>query len=89
MSIPSWLPLALVLAFGALARLPHLNAPPVPIFDEGLFYLPAARAYLQGLPDPTFEHPPLGKEAIALGIALLGDNPWAGGRSRPLRASWE
>ena len=76
MSIPSWLPLAVVLAFGALARLPHLNAPPVPIFDEGLFYLPAARAYLQGLPDPTFEHPPLGKEAIALGIALLGDNPW-------------
>lgn len=72
----SWAPLALILGFGILTRIARLDAPPIPIFDESLFYLPAARSYLQGLPDPNFEHPPLGKEAIAAGMALFGDNPW-------------
>ena len=42
----------------------HLPDPPIPIFDEGLFYIPAAKAYLAGLADPNFEHPPLGKLAM-------------------------
>lgn len=54
----------------------RLDSPPIPIFDEGLFYIPAAKAYLAGQPDPNFEHPPLSKLSIAAGIAVLGDNPW-------------
>jgi len=44
-------------------------------FDE-IHYLPAARALLSGAQYLNAEHPPLGKEIIAAGIALLGDNAW-------------
>jgi len=54
----------------------RLDSPAIPIFDEGLFYIPAAKAYLAGLPDPNFEHPPLSKLSIAAGVAMLGDGPW-------------
>src|ERR1051325_6158156 len=68
------------MVFGLLAafaiRVIRLDAPPVPIFDEGLFYIPAAQAYLAGFPDPNFEHPPLGKLAIAASMAAFGDGPW-------------
>ena len=53
-----------------------LDSPPIPLFDEGGSYVPAGRAITAGLPDPNFEHPPLGKLAIASGMAVLGDNPW-------------
>lgn len=66
--------LLVLLAFGLYAF--RLDSPPIPIFDEGLFYIPAAKAYLAGLPDPNFEHPPLSKLSIAAGIAMLGDGPW-------------
>ena len=68
--------LAALLALSFGSHLFRLDSPPIPLFDEGLFYIPAAKAILAGLPDPNFEHPPLGKLAIAFGIALLGDTPW-------------
>lgn len=68
--------LAVLLGTSLVVRLVRLDAPSVPVFDEGVFYLPAARSYLAGLPDPNFEHPPLGKLSIAAGMAVLGDTPW-------------
>jgi 4-amino-4-deoxy-L-arabinose transferase-like glycosyltransferase len=68
--------LAVILLLGLATHLFRLDTPPVPLFDEGKFYLPAARAILAGGGDPNFEHPPLGKLALAGGIAVLGDNPW-------------
>lgn len=62
----------LTLAFLALVLL-HLDMPPALNFDE-IHYVPAARALLDGSAWLNREHPPLGKELIALGIAVLGDN---------------
>lgn len=53
----------------------RLWLPSIDYFDE-VHYLPAARDLLTGYEYRNPEHPPLGKEIIALGIALLGDNPW-------------
>jgi len=64
----------LSLAFLALCLL-GIAVPSKPFFDE-VHYLPAARALLDGSDYLNREHPLLGKEIIALGIALFGDNPW-------------
>ncbi|GAB5349306.1 phospholipid carrier-dependent glycosyltransferase [Alteriqipengyuania sp. 357] len=53
----------------------RLWLPSGPFFDE-IHYLPAARELLTGFDYRNPEHPPLGKEIIAAGIALFGDNPW-------------
>ncbi|MEL7686557.1 phospholipid carrier-dependent glycosyltransferase [Citromicrobium bathyomarinum] len=66
--------LALTLGFFLLC-LWRLWLPSGPFFDE-IHYLPAARELLTGFDYRNPEHPPLGKEIIAAGIALLGDNPW-------------
>lgn len=70
--------LAIPLALAALASI-RLTTPSVPMFDE-VHYLPAAREWLTLLGDNPGryinpEHPPLGKQIIALGIYLFGDNP--------------
>src|SRR5688572_31116093 len=64
---------AFALAFLGLA-LWRLTIPSKPFFDE-VHYLPAARAILALSHPANPEHPPLGKEIIALGIALFGDRP--------------
>jgi len=64
---------AIALAFLAMA-LNRLTIPSQPYFDE-VHYLPAARAILALSQPLNTEHPLLGKELIALGIALLGDGP--------------
>ena len=64
---------ALVLGFFLLC-LVRLTIPSTPLFDE-VHYLPAARAVLALSHPANPEHPPLGKEIIALGIALFGDRP--------------
>lgn len=52
----------------------NLDRPSRPMFDE-THYVPAARAIL-ALDTPTnIEHPMVGKEMIAVGIATMGDNP--------------
>jgi dolichyl-phosphate-mannose--protein O-mannosyl transferase len=53
----------------------RLDSPAESYFDEGIYYIPAARDYLQGV-FSNFEHPPLAKLFMAAGIFLFGDNPW-------------
>lgn len=61
-------------AFLALC-LVGLSIPTKPYFDE-IHYLPAARQYLDAAGQYLNpEHPPLGKQLIALGIAWLGETP--------------
>ncbi|MEO6153231.1 MAG: phospholipid carrier-dependent glycosyltransferase [Croceibacterium sp.] len=52
----------------------RLTIPSTPLFDE-VHYLPAARAIIALSHSANAEHPPLGKELIALGIVLFGDRP--------------
>ncbi len=63
----------IALAFAALAFV-RIGIPSEPYFDE-LHYLPAARAVLDLGFATNLEHPPLGKQLIALGIWLFGDTP--------------
>ncbi|MEM7702957.1 MAG: phospholipid carrier-dependent glycosyltransferase [Pseudomonadota bacterium] len=70
--------LVLPILFGMLASI-RLTIPSSPYFDE-VHYLPAARELLKigaegGAKLLNPEHPMLGKEFIALGIALFGDTP--------------
>ncbi|MEO6040655.1 MAG: phospholipid carrier-dependent glycosyltransferase [Croceibacterium sp.] len=65
--------IALTALFAALCAV-RLTIPGKPMFDE-VHYLPAARAILALSHPANAEHPPLGKELIALGIALFGDRP--------------
>ena len=53
----------------------HLDQPSRIMFDE-VHYVPAAQALLDLSGPRNVEHPLLGKELIASGIALLGDNPF-------------
>jgi dolichyl-phosphate-mannose-protein mannosyltransferase len=66
--------LAVAGAFAALVFW-RIDIPSKPFFDE-VHYLPAAREYLALGRFVNREHPLLGKELIALGIALFGDRPF-------------
>jgi dolichyl-phosphate-mannose--protein O-mannosyl transferase len=63
----------IALAFLALLAI-RLTIPGKPFFDE-VHYVPAARAMLALSHPVNVEHPLLGKELIALGMRLFGDNP--------------
>ena len=67
-----WTAAAAIVFFGL--SLVRLTIPGAPYFDE-VHYLPAARALLEMSHLANPEHPPLGKELIALGIAVVGDRP--------------
>lgn len=63
----------LALAFLALVAF-RLTIPGKPFFDE-VHYVPAARVLMSLSRPVNQEHPLLGKELIALGMMLFGDNP--------------
>jgi dolichyl-phosphate-mannose--protein O-mannosyl transferase len=85
-------PLALCLALTGLYALTaswRLATPSIAYFDE-IHYLPAAREIVSLFAEGNGaylnrEHPLVGKEMLALGIALFGDNP-VGWRIMPLLA---
>ncbi|WP_305095607.1 phospholipid carrier-dependent glycosyltransferase [Croceibacterium aestuarii] len=65
-----------LVAAGFLALcLVRLAIPGKPYFDE-VHYLPAARDWMALSQPSNIEHPPLGKEIIALGMRLFGDGPF-------------
>ncbi len=64
-----------IVALFFLLDLWRLGVPTKPMFDE-IHYLPAARRLLLLTRRLNPEHPLLGKEAIALGMKLFGDNPF-------------
>lgn len=64
----------LFLLFVFLSRGLFLAVPSEKVFDE-VHYVRAASFYLAGQEDPNWEHPPLGKMFIALGMLIFGDNP--------------
>src|SRR6187551_3436669 len=70
---PIWWTAAMAFGFLLLCTV-RLTVPGKPFFDE-VHYLPAARAILALSHPANPEHPPLGKELLALGIALFGDRP--------------
>ena len=51
-----------------------IDSPTGKNFDE-FHYVPSAKQFLELKENQNWEHPPLGKELMALGIALLGDEP--------------
>lgn len=63
---------ALALGFALLVGA-NLAIPTAPYFDE-IHYLPAARELLAMGAFTNREHPMLGKELLAIGIAVFGDN---------------
>ncbi|HZF44902.1 MAG TPA: phospholipid carrier-dependent glycosyltransferase, partial [Sphingomonadaceae bacterium] len=65
----------ITLAFAALVFW-RLGTPSRIYFDE-VHYVPAARILATFDHITNREHPLLGKELIALGIALFGDHPWS------------
>jgi dolichyl-phosphate-mannose-protein mannosyltransferase len=72
---------ALMFGLAALALLlPGLGTPPKMFFDEP-YFVPEARAFIQGIPNPApdappLAKPPLGKLIMALGMEAAGDNPF-------------
>jgi dolichyl-phosphate-mannose-protein mannosyltransferase len=71
-------PLFVALLLGIVAQLlftVHLDQPSRIMFDE-VHYVPAAQALLDLDAPRNLEHPLVGKELIAAGIAILGDNPF-------------
>ncbi|HEX7711202.1 MAG TPA: phospholipid carrier-dependent glycosyltransferase [Sphingomonadaceae bacterium] len=67
-----WCGLIALAFFGVV--LIRLGIPHKPFFDE-VHYLPPARTLLELSRLLNPEHPPVGKEFIALSITLFGDNP--------------
>ncbi|MFN7684129.1 MAG: phospholipid carrier-dependent glycosyltransferase [Oligoflexia bacterium] len=70
----SWI-VTTLLAVGALALFSfNLEFPTKLNFDE-FHYVPSAKQFLALSENQNYEHPPLGKELIAVGIGLFGDHP--------------
>ncbi|URW76014.1 phospholipid carrier-dependent glycosyltransferase [Sphingomonas donggukensis] len=73
LSHPAFAALLIALAAQLLFSI-NLARPSKPVFDE-VHYVPAARTLLTLERPANIEHPLLGKELIAAGMAVFGDNP--------------
>jgi dolichyl-phosphate-mannose--protein O-mannosyl transferase len=90
-------PTAILTALFAMVTLVRLWVPSQPFFDE-VHYVPAARSLLEGDIYANREHPLFGKQMIALGMMIFGDNalgwrimPWLAGALAlfaMMRAMW-
>jgi len=69
----TWTSLSLLLGFWFLFII-YIQFPAKLNFDE-FHYIPSARQFLDFVENRNYEHPPLGKELIALGMGIFGDRP--------------
>lgn len=65
---------AALFAFSQILFLLFIQFPQKVNFDE-FHYVPSARQFLALEPNQNWEHPPLAKELMAIGIGILGDRP--------------
>lgn len=69
------LPPEIWLFFGSwILFLLFIQFPLAKSYDEA-HYVPSALQFLNLVPNQNYEHPPLGKELMAIGIGLFGDRP--------------
>jgi dolichyl-phosphate-mannose--protein O-mannosyl transferase len=76
-------PFVIAISFGLATLallLAGLGTPKVMFFDEA-YFVPEARAFIQGIPNPDpqappLAKPPLGKLIMAIGMKAAGDNPF-------------
>jgi dolichyl-phosphate-mannose--protein O-mannosyl transferase len=69
-----WLTSAALYVFSQILFLVNIQFPVGYDFDE-FHYVPAAKRVLQAIETQNWEHPPLGKEIMAVGLWLFGDRP--------------
>jgi dolichyl-phosphate-mannose--protein O-mannosyl transferase len=65
---------AVLFVFSQILFLINIQFPTNPNFDE-FHYIPSAKQFLQLKPNQNWEHPPLAKELMAIGIGIWGDRP--------------
>lgn len=65
---------AALFAFSQILFLLFIQFPQKVNFDE-FHYVPSAKQFLALVPNQNWEHPPLAKEIMAVGIGILGDRP--------------
>ncbi len=66
---------ALIYFVAQIFFLAYIQFPKGRNFDE-FHYVPSAKQFLELKPNQNYEHPPLAKELIAVGIAVGGDRPF-------------
>jgi len=69
-----WPALLLIFFFAYLIFIIGIEFPHTHNFDE-FHYVPSAKQVLEFKKNQNWEHPPLGKELMAIGIGIFGDNP--------------
>src|SRR5580700_1365152 len=72
---------AIIFGLAALALLLTGLARPKAMFFDEAYFVPEARAFIQGIPNPDpqappLAKPPLGKLIMAIGMKAAGDNPF-------------
>jgi dolichyl-phosphate-mannose--protein O-mannosyl transferase len=65
---------AVLFVFSQILFLINIQFPTNPNFDE-FHYIPSAKQFLHLIPNQNWEHPPLAKELMAIGIGIWGDRP--------------
>lgn len=65
---------AVLFVFSQILFLINIQFPTTPNFDE-FHYIPSAKQFLHLIPNQNWEHPPLAKELMAIGIGIWGDRP--------------
>ena len=74
LKINSLIPIIALLLAAWILFLFNIQYPKTVNFDE-FHYVPAAKQFLSLTKNQNWEHPPLAKELIAIGIAVFGDQP--------------
>ncbi len=69
-----WAPILVIFLLAYIAFIIGIEFPRTHNFDE-FHYVPSAKQVLEFKKNQNWEHPPLGKEIMAVGIGIFGDTP--------------